>query len=66
MANLNTEDVFGGQDFLEKILEELDSAFPQPLPVPNESLSKIMFESGQRSVVEYLKTLQREDYVRRA
>ena len=32
MAELNNQDVFGGQDFLEKILEELDSVFPQKLP----------------------------------
>tara|TARA_E500000305_G_scaffold46033_1_gene35797 strand:- start:55 stop:252 length:198 start_codon:yes stop_codon:yes gene_type:complete len=54
MAELNTQDVFGGQDFLEKLLEELDTVFPQTLPQPNDSLSSIMFYSGQRSVVEYL------------
>ena len=61
---LNTQDVFGGQDFLEKILEDLDSVFPQKLPEPNEPLSKIMYESGQRSVVEYIKTLREEKNVR--
>jgi len=61
---LNTQDVFGGQDFLEKILEHLDSVFPQKLPEPNEPLSKIMYESGQRSVVEYIKTLREEKNVR--
>ena len=54
MADLNTQDVFGGQDFLEKILEQLDSVFPQHLPTPDESLAKVMYLSGQRSVVEYL------------
>ncbi|AGG54543.1 hypothetical protein CYYG_00042 [Cyanophage SS120-1] len=53
-SELSVHEVFGGQDYLEKLLEELDSAFPQVTPNPDEPLSKIMYRSGQRSVVEYL------------
>ena len=63
MADLNTQDVFGGQDFLEKILEQLDTAFPHYLPTPDDSLGKVMFRSGQRSVVEYLINLKEENNV---
>ncbi len=55
MANeLEVNEVFGGQDFLEKLIQELDTTFPQVTPNPDEPLSKIMYRSGQRSVVEYL------------
>jgi len=56
MANLTTEEVFQGNYPLEKIIEELDDFFPTYLPTPTNNLSEIMFRSGQRSVVEYLKT----------
>tara|TARA_Y100001963_G_scaffold129930_1_gene185666 strand:- start:9 stop:191 length:183 start_codon:yes stop_codon:yes gene_type:complete len=56
MANLTTEEVFQGNYPLEKIIEELDDSFPTYLPTPTNNLSEIMFRSGQRSVVEYLKT----------
>lgn len=51
---LSVHEVFGGQDYLCKLLEELDTAFPLSLPQPSQSLPDIMFEAGQRSVVEYL------------
>ncbi len=54
MADLSVNEVFGGQDFLEKLIQELDTTFPQMTPTPDEPLSKIMYRSGQRSVVEYL------------
>lgn len=54
MADLSVNEVFGGQDFLEKLNKELDTTFPQVTPNPDEPLSKIMYRSGQRSVVEYL------------
>lgn len=62
MANeLDVHEVFGGQDYLEKLTKELDTTFPQVTPTPDEPLSKIMFRSGQRSVVEYLLNKQEED-----
>lgn len=60
MADLSVNEVFGGQDFLEKLTQELDTTFPQITPTPDEPLSKIMYRSGQRSVVEYLLSKQKE------
>ena len=55
MANeLDVHEVFGGQDYQEKIVQELATTFPQVTPNPDEPLSKIMYRSGERSVVEYL------------
>ena len=51
---LDREDVFGGVEFLDKLIEELESAFPPLNPRPSDTLSDIMYKSGQRSVVEYL------------
>lgn len=51
---LTNDEVFGVNQ-LEKIVEELDNFFPPFYPVPTNSLTDIMFRSGQRSVVEYLK-----------
>tara|TARA_R100000664_G_C2745405_1_gene133245 strand:- start:38 stop:220 length:183 start_codon:yes stop_codon:yes gene_type:complete len=56
MDNLTTRDVFQGNTQLEKLVEELEGTFPSFLPTPSYTLTDIMFRSGQRSVVEYLKT----------
>lgn len=40
----------------DKLLEELEEVFPAPVFGPTDSIEKIMYISGQRSVVEYLKT----------
>tara|TARA_R100000458_G_C8156393_1_gene162198 strand:+ start:102 stop:284 length:183 start_codon:yes stop_codon:yes gene_type:complete len=37
------------------ILEELEDKFPPVNPHPKEELASIMFKSGQRSVVEWIK-----------
>ncbi len=58
MAELSSKDVFGGQDFLEKLLEDLEAVYPHYLPQPTDSTSKIMYKAGQRSVVEYLISLK--------
>ena len=39
---------------LEKLVEDLESKFPQHTPHPKEELSVIMYKAGQRSVVEWL------------
>ena len=36
------------------ILEELEENFPPTTPNPEDSMQKIMYRSGQRSVVEWL------------
>ena len=56
MANeLDASDVFGGSTNLKELVDELDELFPDFLPTPGSTLQEIMFRSGQRSVVEYLK-----------
>ena len=41
---------------LESILSELEEIYPPTTPNPDESMEKIMYRSGQRSVVEWIKT----------
>ena len=40
---------------LEQILSELEEIYPPLTPNPEESIERIMYRSGQRSVVEWLK-----------
>jgi hypothetical protein len=54
MADLTPDDVFGGDTFLTKLCDELDAMYPQFTPGPQDSMTKIMYKSGQRSVVEYI------------
>ena len=51
---LSTEDVFGGDTFLERLCEELDAMYPPINPTPKDEDRLIMYRSGQRSVVEYI------------
>ena len=41
---------------LESILAELEEIYPPTNPNPDESMEKIMYRSGQRSVVDWIKT----------
>ena len=41
---------------LEQILTELEEIYPPTNPNPNEKMETIMYKSGQRSVVEWIKT----------
>ena len=41
---------------LESILAELEEIYPPTNPNPNEKMETIMYRSGQRSVVEWIKT----------
>ncbi len=54
MADLTTDDVFGGDTFLSRLCEELDAMYPPINPTPKDEDRLIMFRSGQRSVVEYI------------
>tara|TARA_R100001126_G_C4729997_1_gene103392 strand:- start:153 stop:320 length:168 start_codon:yes stop_codon:yes gene_type:complete len=36
------------------VLNEMDDRFPPVNPSPDDSIEKIMYRSGQRSVVEWL------------
>ncbi len=39
----------------DDLIKFLDKTFPTRTPQPNESLSEIMYRSGQRSVIDFLK-----------
>ena len=53
----NPLDQFTGDTQLAKLLSELEDSFPPVTPQPNDHLSLIMYRSGQRSVIEYIKNL---------
>ena len=46
---------------LESILSELEDIYPQVTPSPEDSLETIMYRSGQRSVVDWIKTRINEE-----
>ena len=46
---------------LESILSELEEIYPQVTPSPEDSLETIMYRSGQRSVVDWIKTRINEE-----
>lgn len=46
---------------LEKILEELEIIYPQIKPNPNDSIETIMYNSGQRSVIDWIRDRISED-----
>ena len=52
--------LFAGDQTLQRLVADLDTAFPNYLPAPDDSISLIMYRAGQRAVVEYLKTLIEE------
>jgi len=41
---------------LESVLLELEEIHPPITPTPDESMEKIMYRSGQRSVVDWIRT----------
>lgn len=57
MAELSVEDVFQGEPPIEKLLNQLNEVYPLYNPAPDDSLSKIMYLAGQRSVVDYIQSL---------
>ena len=48
----NTLEVFGME--ARAVLTEMQDRFPVVTPSPEDSIEKIMYRSGQRSVVEWL------------
>lgn len=50
--SLNTLETFGLN--VQQVLQEMEELFPKTNPGPGDSLSTIMYRSGQRSVVEWL------------
>ena len=55
MSELSIDDVFKGDTATTKLLEELEAMYPSFTPQPSDDDRTIMYRSGQRSVVEYLK-----------
>ena len=56
MDDLKYEDIFENNHYqIKKLMEDLDETFPPFYPLPTNSMNDIMFRSGQRSVIDYLK-----------
>ena len=51
---LNTLELYGMET--RAIISELEENFPPVTPSPEDTIEKIMYRSGQRSVVEWLLT----------
>ena len=51
---LSPSDVFDGESSIKKLVEELESMYPHITPNPKDDIDRIMYRSGQRSVVDYL------------
>ena len=60
MDKLEATDVFGTAAPLTKLVDQLGDVFPLRTPTPNDSHAKIMYEAGQRSVIDYIVTLQKD------
>ena len=52
LTSPNMLEVFGME--ARAVLTELEDRFPPVTPSPEDSIEKIMYRSGQRSVVEWL------------
>ncbi len=50
-----------GPQLNDKILLELEEIFPPINPQPTDDLKTVMYRSGQRSVVEWIRTRLKED-----
>jgi hypothetical protein len=46
---------------VDKLLAELEDNFPPSRPSPADKIEDIMYRSGQRSVVEYIKQIIEDD-----
>lgn len=46
---------------VERLLEELEELYPPYTPTPDIALPQIMYRSGQRSVVDWIKSRLIED-----
>ena len=51
-TSLNMLEVFGME--AKAVLHQMEERFPPVNPSPEDSIEKIMYRSGQRSVVEWL------------
>ena len=51
--NVNLLEAFGME--ARAVMKEMEETFPVINPSPDDDINKIMYRSGQRSVVEWLK-----------
>ena len=51
-TSLSMLEAFGMQ--ARSLINELEDTFPPQTPTPDQSISSIMYRSGQRSVVEWI------------
>lgn len=61
MSKLTSQDVFGVGVNVERLVQDLDAYFPAVNPQPTDTIEAIMYKSGQRSVVEYIKQTLEKD-----
>jgi len=59
LTSLNTLDVKGMT--ATAMLAKLDETFPPTNPTPEDTMEKIMYRSGQRSVVEWVINYMEEE-----
>ena len=57
--SLNTLETFGFT--VKQVLQEMEEIFPPSDPGPGDSISTIMYRSGQRSVVNWLQAKLQEE-----
>ena len=46
---------------VDRLLEELEDKFPPHTPHPKEELNTIMYQAGQRSIIEWINTRINEE-----
>jgi|TARA_R100000406_G_scaffold83856_1_gene66613 hypothetical protein len=54
------DDLVIGTSLFKKLKKDLDTAFPIYNPNPDDSLSRIMYLAGQRSVIDYINSLSED------
>jgi hypothetical protein len=59
LTSLNTLDIKGMT--ATAMLAKLDETFPPTNPTPEDTMEKIMYRSGQRSVVEWVINYMEEE-----
>ena len=52
------DNILPGNSNLQALVDELEDMYPPYTPSPRDSDREIMYRSGQRSVVEYIKAKQ--------
>ena len=53
LDQLTHSEIFKGEEPIKKLIEELDAMYPTFTPTPKDDIARILYRSGQRSVVDY-------------